>query len=377
MRKQRILLVDDEPAILQALERVLKLAREPWELRFVGSAADALRELDQGDFDAVISDIRMPGKDGLALLAEIRAADRTRDLPVIIVSGAREPGLKRQALDLGATDLLSKPADPDELIARARSALRLKAYQDELKAQNAVLERRVAERTAELEDSRIDIIWRLGKAAEFRDEDTGHHVMRVGCFARVIAEQMDLPHQHVDRIFLAAPLHDIGKIGIPDHILLKPDALTPSEWVTMKRHCELGAQILRQQSHLWDAYLGWRQPGTRTPRADRNPLLEMAANIALRHHERWDGLGYPGGLAGGDIPLEARITAIADVYDALLSERPYRGAFPEEIVLRTLQAGAGGHFDPDVHAAFLAALPELQEIRTQFADDPQRVPAWT
>ncbi len=375
MKNQRVLLVDDEPSILQALTRVLRLTREPWDVHVAPAAAPALEALQTQDFDLLVSDVHMPGKDGLQLLGEVRALERTRDLPVIILTGAHDPDLKRRALDLGATDLLNKPVDPDELTARIRSALRLKTYQDELKAQNVVLERKVSERTAELADSRMNIIWQLGKAAEFRDEDTGHHVVRVGCYARVIAEQLGLPAALVEQVFLTAPLHDIGKIGIPDHILFKRGALSPGEWVVMKRHCEIGAQILRQRSPLMAGGGPGRAARSPTAECAPNPLFETGAKIALCHHERWDGRGYPGGLRGAEIPIEARVVAVADVYDALLSERPYRAAFPEEAVLRTIDAGVGGHFDARVHAAFRAALPDIQEIRAEFADTQNRVPA--
>jgi putative two-component system response regulator len=379
VKNQRVLLVDDEPSVLQALSRVLRLSREPWDVRVAPAAEAALEALQALDFDLLVSDVHMPGKDGLQLLSVVRTLERTRDLPVIILTGAHDPDLKRRALDLGATDFLNKPVDPDELTARIRSALRLKTCQDELKAQNVVLERKAAERAAELADLRMSIIWQLGNAAEFRDEDTGQHVVRVGQYARVIANQLGLPAALVEQIFLTAPLHDIGKLGIPDHIFLKRGALAPGEWVVMKRHCEIGAQILRQRSPVMAAMAGGG-PGcaARSPTAQcaPNPLLETGAQIALCHHERWDGRGYPGGLRGAEIPIEAHIVAVADMYDAMLSERPYRGAFPEDVVLRTIAADVGGRFDARVHEAFRAALPDMQEIRAEFADTPHRVPAW-
>jgi putative two-component system response regulator len=376
LSKPRILIVDDEPHVLDAVRRVLRPEHEAWDLAFATTADQALAELRGGDFHVAICDVRMPGKDGLELLAELRAEGPTRDLPVVMLTGANEPDLKRRALDLGATDLLTKPADPEELIARIRSMLRLKAYQDDLKAQNEILEKAVRHRTAELTYSRTDIIWRLGKAAECRDEDTANHVVRVGCCCRVLAEALGLGTPHVEMIFLASPLHDIGKIGIPDHILLKPEALTPQEWTVMKRHCEIGARILAQQSKVMSAFLAWRGASESVGAGMHNPLLETASAIALSHHERWDGLGYPSGLHGAQIPLEARICAIADSYDALLSERPYRSAFPEDVVLRTIREGAGHHFDPEVSAAFAESIELLREIRTELADIYHRVPAW-
>ena len=374
MTRRRILIVDDEPQVLDSLQRMLRATGEPWELCFAGSGPQALAEVAAGGFDTVVVDVCMPGRDGFDLLAELRHAEQTRDLPVIMLTGVNEPGQKRRALDLGATDLLTKPADAEELLARIRSALRLKSYQDQLKAQNEILERVVQERTADLENSRLDIIWRLGKAAECRDEDTGNHVVRVGCSCRVLAEALGLPREQVQTIFLVSPLHDIGKIGIPDYILRKPEALTPAEWRIMKRHCEIGAQILRQDSKVLDAFLAWRDGPRPRAAAAHDPVIELAATIALAHHERWDGLGYPAGLRGPDIPLVARIVAVADSYDALLSERPYRAAFPEEIVLKTLREGAGAHFDPNVLAAFLDVLDELQAIRAELTDNHKWAP---
>jgi putative two-component system response regulator len=374
VNRARILIVDDELLVLDALQRMLRAADEAWELSFATSGRQAAQGLERVEVDVVLIDLRMPGLDGFELLTQLRHADGTRDLPAIMLTGANEPGLKRRALDLGATDLLTKPVDPDELIARIRSALRLKSYQDRLKHQNELLEQAVAERTAALAASRLDIIWRLGKAAEYRDEDTGCHVVRVGCYSRALARALRLPPQQVELISLASPLHDIGKIGIPDYVLRKPEALTQHEWAIMQQHCEIGAKILMQQSQAMSAALSRSVevrspgPGEEPSAATPNPVIEIAATIALSHHERWDGLGYPAGLSGTQIPLEARIVGLADSYDALLSERPYRSGFPEEIVLKTIREGAGSHFDPDVCAAFDGILDELRTIRANLAD---------
>ena len=368
MYPPRILIVDDELHVLEALQRILRAAGEPWELCFATSGRQAAEELERATVDVVVADVRMPDLDGFELLDRVRHSERTCDLPLIMLTGANGPGLKRRALDLGATDLLTKPADPDELIARIRSALRLKSYQDRLKSQNESLERAVAERTAALAASRLDIIWRLGMAAEYRDEDTGNHVVRVGCYCRVLAEALGLPRERVEVISLASPLHDIGKIGIPDYVLLKSQALAPHEWTIMQRHCEIGAKILQQQPKAMSTRLEVRAGLHPHAAPAPNPFIEVAAAIALSHHERWDGLGYPAGLNGAGIPLEARIVAVADSYDALLSDRPYRSAFPEEIVLKTIREGAGAHFDPDLCAAFATVVDALQDIRAELAD---------
>ncbi|MFH1749253.1 MAG: HD domain-containing phosphohydrolase [Planctomycetota bacterium] len=364
--KRHILFVDDEPNVLDGLRRMLRAERDRWDMSFVGGADAALDTMRAVGCDAVVSDVNMPGKDGFALLAEMFADERTQDIPVIILTGRNESDIKRRALNLGATDLLNKPVDPQDLIARLRSVIRLKTYQDELKDQNAILERKVEERTAELVDSRLDIIWRLGKAAEYRDEETGNHVVRVGCHCRVIAETLGADREFVEMLFLTSPLHDIGKIGIPDAILLKRGSLNEDEWDVMKRHCAIGAEILREDSKVMNAFLAWR--GEHTCGHDgngQNPILKMASSIALTHHEWWDGTGYPAGLDGANIPLESRIVALSDAYDALCFERPYKPALPEAEALKIIRDEVGRHFDPQVHAAFEESITELRAIQTE------------
>ena len=238
-----------------------------------------------------------------------------------------------------------------------------------MKAHNALLEQKVEERTLELAHSRLDIIWRLGKVAEQRDEYTGNHVVRVGFYSRQIAEALKMNHGFQETIFLAAPLHDIGKIAVPDRVLLKPGPLNDAESATMRQHCYAGARILKEDALVREAFFHWRAVDSQSAVPEfKNPILEIAASIALTHHERWDGNGYPEGLAGENIPLESRIVAIADVYDSLTSTRPYRIAYPEERAVQIIREGAARHFDPQVHAAFLNALPELRVIRERFAD---------
>ena len=365
----RILFVDDEPHILDSLKRTLHGHRTCWDMVFCACPQKALAQLENESFDLVISDIGMPVIDGLELLRRMQQSPRTREIPVIILTGQAERTLKREALELGATDLLNKPVDAADLVARIRSALRLKGVQDELRVQNENLERKVHERTRQLSQSRLNLIWRLAKASEYRDEDTGNHVVRVGCYSRAIARAMGLDRQFVERLFLTAPLHDIGKIGIPDAILLKPGKLTPDEWTVMQQHCAIGAKILREQSKAMSLFQA-SQEAAHEEESDNDPLIKMAASIALFHHEKWDGSGYPHRTAGEDIPLEARIVAISDVLDALLSERPYKRAFSEDEALSIIAKGVGGHFDPEVHEAFDRALEDIRQIRAEFADEP-------
>jgi len=367
--KKQILFVDDEPAVLDALRRMLHSQRHVWEPTLVDDAGEAAKHLRDGTFDAVVLDVKMPGIGGLELLSRIRHSERTRDVPVVMLTGLADRGLKRKALELGAADLLGKPLEAEDLFARLRNVLRLKSLQDELKARNQSLERSVEQRMTELFHSRLDIIWRLGKVAEQRDEDTGNHVVRVGFYSRIVAEALGMNHGFQESTFLAAPLHDIGKIGIPDRILLKRGALSPGEQATMRQHCRIGESILREESLVRRAFFHWRAVNSDFAAAEfSNPILDVAAEIALTHHERWDGKGYPQGLAGEEIPLVSRIVAVCDVYDALSSARPYRDTYPEDQAMEIIRDESGKHFDPQVHAAFVNSLPELQSIRKRFPD---------
>lgn len=374
--KKKILFVDDEPKILEGLRRILYKYSQEWEMSFINSVELAISLMDMTDFDAIISDVTMPDKDGFELLCSIRKKEKTKDIPVVILTGLNTQGIKKRALEMGATDLLNKPVDPDELIARINNMLNLKSYQDKIKTQNALLEKKVMERTAELEAARLDLIWRLGKAAEFRDTDTGNHVLRVGYFCRVIAEALGMDKKFVDIIFRTSPLHDIGKIGIPDNILLKTDKLSSSEWKEMQSHCEKGKEILRDDVLAWKNFFSFigQSPFQDFGRSD-NPLLKIAATIALNHHERWDGKGYPKGLKGKEIPIEAQLTAVSDVYDALCSKRPYKPSLPEEKVLSIMREENGKHFNPDIFAAFEKSIDKIRQIRIQFADHEKNKPS--
>ena len=319
----------------------------------------------------------MPGMSGLQLLERIKGRPSLRHLPVVIVTGDADKSLKRTALDLDAADLLNKPVDSEDLIARLRSVLRTKRYADELMQSNQLLEQRVQERTAELEASRIDIILRLGKAAEYRDEETGNHVIRVGIYSRIIANTMGMSSAFCDTIFLAAPLHDIGKIGVADSILRKPGKLSDDEWEAMRGHCQIGVSILSDSSRFMNLFT--RQASSLVPSevADlsNNPIIKMATEIAATHHEKWDGSGYPMGVAGEAIPIAGRIVAIADVYDAIRSERPYKKSFTVERSLDIIRDSSGSHFDPDVVDAFLRCYPEIQAIEDEFGDDSPSIRA--
>jgi response regulator RpfG family c-di-GMP phosphodiesterase len=366
--KPRILFVDDEPNVLDGLRRTLRAKSSVWELCFAGSAEAALQQLSEQLYDVVVTDVRMPGKSGFQLLEAILADERTRDIPVIILTGEHDLDLKHSALDCGAADLLNKPVCAADLIARLGSVLRLKSYQDQIKAQNALLEQRVQERTQELMISRQEILWRLAKAGEYRDEVTGNHVVRVARYCQVIGQSLGLDQDFITMLTLTSPLHDIGKIGIPDHILHKPGKLDPAEWEIMKQHCAIGAKILKQD-YIYSNFYTWLSvPDVDVPVRGGNPMLDMAAVIALYHHEKWDGSGYPHGFAGELIPLEARIVALADVYDALSSARPYKPAFPESEAFSIITASVGAHFDPFAYTGMARSREALRAIREELPD---------
>jgi putative two-component system response regulator len=370
--KKQILIVDDDQRILDALRRTLHHQGDDWDVTFIRNPEQAWEALLETAYDAVVTDVRMPGLTGIELLERMRQTEKTKDVPVVILTGLNDTDLKEKALLGGAIDLMNKPVDAGQLIARLRNVLQTKSYEDSLRATNESLTERLQRQSADLAQSRMTVVCRLGMAAEFRDEDTGNHVIRVGCYSRAVAAAMGMPRSFLEMLLLAAPLHDIGKIGIPDSVLLKPGPLSDEEWVIMQRHCEIGESILRQQSKAMVPLFDWysvEPPAMRDVLENRDPVLEMAATVALSHHEKWDGSGYPRGLAGEAIPLESRIVAVADVFDALTSNRPYRPARPEEEALTIMDATVGAHFDPRVHAAFSRSLSEIHAIRDRFADN--------
>lgn len=369
--KKQILIVDDDQRMLDSLRRTLYQQSDDWAMTFVPHPEAAWEALLETAFDAVVTDIRMPGISGLELLDRIRQSEKNKDVPVVILTGSNDRSLKEQALNRGAVDLLNKPINAGQLIARLRNVLQTKSYEDDLRTNNDTLSEKVQRQGVDLAQSRMSIVCRLGMAAEFRDEDTGNHVIRVGCYSRSIAVAMGMPRPFLEMLLLAAPLHDIGKIGIPDRVLLKPGALDEKEWEIMRRHCEIGECILREQSKTMVPLFDWyaiESPAMKHSLENRDPVLEMAAVIALTHHEKWDGSGYPRGLAGEKIPLESRIVAVADMFDALTSHRPYRAARSEEEALAIMDSSVSSHFDPKVYEVFVKALPDIRSIRERFAD---------
>ena len=365
--KKHIMFVDDEPCVHEAFRRALHSQRNNWEMYFAGSVAEAVQISKQVALDAIVSDVAMPGSDGFDLLRIMSQSARTRDIPVVIVTGSERDDLKKRALEMGAADLLCKPVDSEELLARLQSVLRLKSYEDKLRSHNDLLTQKVAEKTAELAASRLDIILRLGKAAEFRDQETGNHIIRVGCYCHAIATEMGMSSEFIETILLASPLHDIGKIGVPDRILLKKGRFDADEREIMNKHCVIGSEILQTDPKSLKPFLQ-RCPGMHPAARVDNPVVDMAGVISLCHHERWDGSGYPQGLKGADIPPAARITALADVYDALRSDRPYKKAYSEQETLTLIRTGQGGCFDPLVLKAFENSIAAFAAVHAEFAD---------
>ena len=277
--------------------------------------------------------------------------------------------IKLEALGLGATDFLSKPVNAAELVVRVRNVLFMKAHYDSLRFHAQELERQVQLRTAELAASRLELIHCLARTAEYRDNETGRHVIRVGLYARTIARKLGLDDRTVELIGHAAPLHDMGKIGIPDEILLKNGKLSENEFEIMRQHCAYGQHTFEPMPQDdWRAFKSHTVLGQQIMNVESSPIIAMAAKIALTHHEKWDGTGYPNGLSGEDIPLTGRITAVADVFDALSSKRPYKLAFPLEKCFTIIQEGSGTHFDPKVVEAFLSCRDEIIGIHITHSD---------
>ncbi len=363
-----IFIVDDEELNIEVAQRHLKFAGYK-NLISTDHAGQALPMIGLHRPDVVLLDINMPEINGLEILAAIRSDEELCRTPVIILTGSSDPETKLLALQAGATDLLQKPVHSGELLARLGNVLRVKAYQDQLHRHSEELEEAVRRRTAELEASRLDVIHCLARAAEFRDDDTGQHIIRVGRYARIIAEELGFSARDLDIIEPAAQLHDVGKIGVADAVLLKPGKLTPEEFEMMQKHCGFGKKIAQQVSDRDAIALRHHSEiGSRILDAGSSPILEMARRIALTHHERWDGNGYPLGLAGQDIPVEGRITAVADVFDALSSKRPYKPPFPLERCFAILEEGRGSQFDPDILDAFFARRFDIIQIQINSAD---------
>ena len=353
--KPVILVVDDQPQNIELLEAYL--VPEGYEIVQATNGEEALGKLSGNPIDLILLDVMMPGMDGFEVTRRVRQDHTHRLLPIILVTALRETEDRIKGIEAGCDDFISKPVDKLELLARVRSLLKVKAYNDLMSNYQKELESEVTRRTEELKHAferikaaSLETIYRLATASEYKDKDTGAHIKRMSRYSAAVARRMGMGESTIETILYAAPMHDLGKIGIPDLILVKPAMLDPMEWEIMKQHTVIGAKILKGS----DA-----------------EFIRLGEIIALSHHEKWDGSGYPNSLKGIEIPIAGRITAIADVFDALTSKRPYKEPFSVEKSLAIISEGRGSHFDPDVVDAFFAIQDEILTIKKQYDDDNQ------
>ncbi|MBK8762639.1 MAG: response regulator [Sulfuritalea sp.] len=341
-----LLVVDDNATNLTLFRHLLQKIEDAEVLCFA-EAARALEWCAANEPDLILLDYMMPVIDGLEFIRRLQAMPERRDVAIVMVTADTESDVRHQALSLGAQDFLTKPVDKVELIARVRNLLALRLSRRQLADRAAWLADEVAKATATIAAREKEAILRLSRAAEYRDPETGMHLLRMSNYTRIVAAGLGLPPGEQKQLMEAAPMHDVGKVGTPDHILLKPGRLTPEEFEVMKQHATIGYEILRDSV---------------------SQLLQNAAVVALTHHEKFDGSGYPRGLAGEAIPLYGRIVAVADVFDALTSERPYKKAWTLDAAATFLKEGAGSHFDPACVEAFLGNWGEVIEIRARYGD---------
>ena len=358
--KPTILVVDDTPDNLTLMTALLK---DDYRVKVAHNGERALRLVQSGEPPALILlDIMMPGMDGYEVCRRLKSDPVTESIPVIFVTARSETHDETLGLSLGAVDYIVKPISPPVVMARIKTQLMLKSAADFLRGKSDILESEVARRTAEIQDLQDAMVLSMASLAETRDNETGNHLRRTQHYVKRLAEQLrrdphhaaELDDRRIELLFKSAPLHDIGKVGIPDSILLKPARLDADEFEIMKTHTTLGR----------DAIVHAEQALGREV-----PFLRFAKEIALSHQEKWDGTGYPEGLAGAAIPLSARLMALADVYDALISKRVYKPAFSHEDSVRIILEGTGTHFDPDVVEAFKAVQEDFRAIAVRFSDD--------
>ncbi len=341
-----VVIVDDNEINVTLLRHLVKAIEDTKAITFTDSAAGLQYCLDN-DPDLVVIDYMMPPPDGMAFIQAFRAHPGRKNTPLLMITANQDTEVRHRALTLGASDFLTKPVDKNEFRARATNMLLLRKSQKQLADRAAWLAEEVAKATNEVLVRERETIIRLSKAAEYRDPETGAHILRMANYSQIIAR--NLGHSEADQTLLldAAPMHDIGKVGTPDHILLKPGRLDPEEMDIMRQHAGIGYDILK---------------------GSPSPLLQKAAVIALTHHEKFDGSGYPNNLKGQDIPIDGRIVAVADVFDALTSERPYKKAWSVDEAVKFMHDNSGSHFDPDCIEAFFRNWDEIMAIKSRFTD---------
>lgn len=337
-KQQSVLVVDDT---ITNIEILLEILTNDYRVKAALNGEDALNVAESVDPpDIILLDVMMPGMDGFETCRKLKLNLKTRNIPVIFVTTKDTEADEMEGFNLGAVDYITKPFSPSVVLARVKTHL-------SLHNQNILLEHQVHSRTQELYSTRLEIIRRLGAAAEYKDNETGQHIIRMSKYCLIIANRIGLDKSTANLIFNAAPMHDVGKIGIPDSILCKPAKLDPEEWKIMQTHTTIGGEIIGDHS---------------------NALMKAAKRMAITHHEKWDGSGYPNGLSGEDIPIEGRIAAIADVFDALTSERPYKEAWTVERALDLISSEKGKHFEPTLVDCFLGSLDEVLRIKERHSD---------
>ncbi|AFV00058.1 HD domain-containing phosphohydrolase [Simiduia agarivorans] len=342
----KVLIVDDNAVNIVIVEKILR--QDGFNNIYSTTDAKSVRDLyREHDFDAILLDVHMPEMNGFDVMAELQADNPDDYLPILMLTADHTPETRHLSLSSGAKDFISKPFERVEVLFRVRNIVEVRMLHKEVLNANEVLEDKVRERTQQLYEAQIKLIECLGKAAEYRDNETGMHVVRMSQSSALLARQMGLSAEECEIILHASPMHDIGKIAIPDSVLLKPGKLEGKEWRTMQSHAEVGAQILASYD---------------------SKLMEVASIIARTHHERWDGKGYPEGLQGEEIPLYTRIVSVCDVFDALTSTRPYKVAWPVSKALGYLKENSGSQFDPQVVNEFIAIIDQVLEIRQQYPD---------
>jgi putative two-component system response regulator len=337
----KILIVDDTKINIDVLVQTLK---KDYKLGVALNGQKALDYANNNHVDLILLDILMPGMDGFEVCEILKKDEDTKNIPVIFITAMDDPMHKTKAFERGAVDYITKPFDIREVEARVYTHLKLKVSQEALQNQNTILEEKVKVRTKELEETQVEIITRLGLASEYRDEETGNHIRRMSEYCRVLGRAIGLPREEYNTLALASTMHDAGKIGIPDDILLKKGKLNDSEWKIMKQHTAIGEKLLS---------------------GGNSKLMQTAEKIAKYHHEKWDGTGY-NGLKGEEIPLSGRIACICDVFDALISNRPYKDSWTINEALKEIEAGKGKFFAPELVDKFLKLEKELREIIKQW-----------
>ena len=345
--RNTVMVVDDQSTGRAILEQVVRSLDERVHVESFARPVDAVVWATRHVSDLVLLDYMMPDMDGIEFVKRLRSLPGYEHVPMVMVTVHDDRKVRYAALDAGITDFLTKPVDARECLARCRNLLTLRRQQLALEDRRRLLEHMVEDATREVREREKETLLRLARAGEFRDEETGFHLIRMSRYSRLIASAIGLERDEAETVELAAPLHDIGKIGIPDHILLKPERLDESEWLVMRRHPVIGHEILKGSASKY---------------------VRMGALIALGHHEKYDGSGYPNGLVGDHIPLCARIVAVADVYDALTSLRPYKQAWASEKAYEYLTAQRGRHFDPGLVDAFAGVQREILEVQNEWRD---------